>query len=112
MTRRKTIGENPLDAVVPDPQAQKARTRVKADPVEVETARSAPSARVLKERLTVHLPVELIDRMRNAVYWTPGMTLASLAEDAIGHAVDRLEKARGKPFEPRKGRVRPGRPPR
>ena len=25
-----------------------------------------------KERLTVNLPPELIERARNAVYWTPG----------------------------------------
>lgn len=112
MTRRKTIGENPLDAVVPSPQAQRMSTRVKLDPGEPETQGSERSKRVLKERLTVHLPVVLIERMRNVVYWTPGMTLASFAEDAIYHAVDRLEKARGKPFDQRKGRVRPGRPPR
>ena len=31
-----------------------------------------------KERLTVNLPPELIERARNAVYWTPGLTLAGL----------------------------------
>jgi hypothetical protein len=112
MTRRKTIGENPLDAVVPDPQAPKIQGRVKVESAEAEPERSARATKVVKERLTVHLPIALIERMRNAVYWTPGMTLASLAEDAIQHAVDRLEKTRGKPFDPRKGRVRPGRPPR
>jgi len=79
MPKRKTIGENPLDAVVPDP-AVRAKTTPR--PSQPETERS-DDRRQPKERLTVHLPVGLIDRMRNAVYWTPGLTLAGLAEDAI-----------------------------
>ena len=43
------------------------------------TALAAP---VGKDRLTVHLPVDLIEGVKNAVYWTPGLTLARLAEDA------------------------------
>lgn len=108
MSKRKTIGENPLDAVVPDPTA---RAKTKPRPSLPETDRSE-ERRQPKERLTVHLPVELIDRMRNAVYWTPGMTLAGLAEDAVQWAVDRMEKARGEAFPARKGRIRPGRPPK
>ena len=66
--KRRTIGTNPLDAVVPEPQAvPQPRT-------------PAPAAPVSKERLTVHLPVELIDGVKNAVYWTPGLTLARLAD--------------------------------
>jgi hypothetical protein len=95
MAKRRTIGANPLDAVIPAPR-------------EAERAISAPKA--IKERLTVHLSIGLIDRMKNAVYWTPGLTLAGLAEEALAQAVDKLEKERGEPFPPRQAELKGGRP--
>lgn len=95
MPKRRTIGTNPLDAVVPAPP------EVPAPP---------PPAPVGKERLTVHLPVELIDGVKNAVYWTPGLTLARLAEDALRQALADLEAARGAPFPPRERPLTVGRP--
>jgi hypothetical protein len=68
--------------------------------------------KVIKERLTVHLSLDLIDRLKNAVFWTPGMTMAALVEDAVRQAIDRMEKQRGEPFETRTGMVRRGRPPK
>jgi hypothetical protein len=90
MAKRRTIGTNPLDVVIP--------------------AQGTPAKRVIKERLTVHLPVDLIDRVKNAVYWTPGLTLAGLAEEAFTAAVERLERERGEPFPPRKTELKGGRP--
>ena len=60
-----------------------------------------------KERFTVNLPPELIERARNAVYWTPGLTLAGLAEDALFKALRRLEKGNGGPFKERNGQALP-----
>jgi len=94
MPKRRTIGTNPLDAVVPEPIAV-----------------AAPSAvPVRKERLTVHLPVDLIERVKNAVYWTPGLTLAQLAAEALRQAIDAREAARGAPFPPREHNLTVGRP--
>ena len=98
MAKRRTIGTNPLDAVVPEPR-------------DVPLPRTqAPTAPVGKERLTVHLPVDLIDGVKNAVYWTPGLTLARLAEDALRQALADLEAARGAPFPPRERPLTVGRP--
>lgn len=94
MAKRRTIGANPLDAVIPAPRE--------------ENPPSSP--RAIKERLTVHLSLDLIDRVKNAVYWTPGLTLAGLAEEALAAAVDKLERARGEPFPPRKAELKGGRP--
>lgn len=63
-----------------------------------------------KQRYTLHLPRDLIEQLRDAVYWTPGLTLASLAESALRERVDRLSRARGAPFPPRAGQLKPGRP--
>ena len=63
-----------------------------------------------KERLTVNLPPELIERAGNAVYWTPGLTLAGLREEAISKGLARLEKKNGGPFKERDGKLPTGRP--
>ncbi len=97
MRKRTTIGQSPLDAVVPPREGTAAPVATVPRPVG-------------KQRLTVHLPVDLIDRLKNAVYWTPGLTLAGLAEAALGRAVDELEAARGEPFAPRHSELRGGRP--
>ena len=89
--KRRTIGTNPLDAVVPEPRAVP------------QPSPPGLAAQVGKERLTVHLPVDLIERVKNAVYWTPGLTLVRLA-------LADLEAARGAPFPPRERPLTVGRP--
>lgn len=63
-----------------------------------------------KSRLTINLSVDLIERVKNSVYWTPGLTMSSLSEKALIKAVDSLEKKNGEPFPHRKEELRPGRP--
>jgi hypothetical protein len=109
MAMRKTRGLNPLDAVVSNPWA--STRNHEQEPVPVKISRP-PERRpkVEKERLTVHLPINLIDRLKNAVYWTPGLTLAGLAEATLREAIDKLEKERGEPFPPRTRELTGGRP--
>lgn len=94
MTRRRTVGQNPLDLVVPPPGPPASEV----------------SAKPRKRRLTVHLPLALIERVKNCVFWTPGLTLAALAETALSKAVDQREKERGEPFPLRGGELKGGRP--
>ena len=104
--KRQTIVENPLDALVPPKPERKtgaAVTRKAPEPPQ-----EAPKGG--KERLTVHLPLEVIDRAKNAVFWSPGLTLAGLAEAAFVKALEKLEKENGGPFSPRKGELKGGRP--
>ena len=63
-----------------------------------------------RERLTVQLPKGLIERARNAAFWTAGLTLTALVEDALIRAIERLERQRGEPFEQRTSDLRAGRP--
>ncbi len=63
-----------------------------------------------RERLTAKLPVETIERARNAVYWTPGLTLAGLTESALTAYLDALEEERGEVFPQRQGELKLGRP--
>ena len=96
MATRKgsTIGNNPLDQVVP------LRPVEPIAPAAVEPAR---------ERLTVSLPVDLVERARNAVWWTPGATLAGLVENALAADMDRLEAENGGAFKARSANLKPGR---
>ena len=113
MNKRKTIGASPLDAVVPsfaDPTAGGVQAPAEAVGASLRLPLALQGERVSKERLTVHLSVELIDRLKNAVYWTPGLTLAGLAEGALLEAVDRLEGERGGAFAPRSAPLKGGRP--
>ncbi|MGE3541369.1 MAG: hypothetical protein AB7N91_28540 [Candidatus Tectimicrobiota bacterium] len=97
MARKSTIGANPLDAVVP-------RT-----PGAPPTPHPAPH-RVPKERVTFQLPLALIERARNTVYWTPGATVAGLMEDALTAHLAHIEQQRGAPFPPREQALKTGRP--
>ena len=63
-----------------------------------------------RERLTAQLPPEVMERVRNAVYWTPGLTIAGMATQALEQFVDQIEAERGEPFPPRQGAVQTGRP--
>lgn len=63
-----------------------------------------------KERCTLRLSRDLMDKLRDAVYWTPGLTLGSLAEQALRSCLDEIEEGRGEPFPPRASNLRPGRP--
>jgi len=44
--------------------------------------------------ITVYIPVRLIDKVKNVVYWTPGLTIASFAGEAIKKTVDAMEEER------------------
>lgn len=63
-----------------------------------------------RERVTVKLPKTLIERTRDAVFWTAGLTLTGLIEESLIRAIARLERQRGQPFERRTADLKAGRP--
>jgi len=65
-----------------------------------------------KQRVTVSLPAPLIERLRNAVYWTKDRPLASLVAEAIEDIVTQMEEVNGGAFPPRVFPLKPGRPQR
>jgi hypothetical protein len=94
---RSTIGSNPLDAVVPMGRPEPA--------IEEPSAPPSPP----RERVTIALPADLMERARNAVYWTPGATLTALVEEAIDAELAKREAESGGPFQPRGTKLKPGR---
>ena len=100
MSRSKTIGENPLDIIIPDPEKKEVAT----------TTHSNPSKQVERERVSLYLPKDLAGKVRDAVYWTPGITLSDLGEEGVRWVLKNLEKKRGSPFPKREREIRRGRP--
>jgi hypothetical protein len=54
--------------------------------------------------------VGLIERMQDAVYWTPGLTMAGLAEAAIERELAKMQRKRGGAFPRRERDPQRGRP--
>ena len=63
-----------------------------------------------RQRMTVSLPEDTLERMRDAAYWTPGSTMARMIATALEDYLKVLEFQNGRPFAPRLGALRPGRP--
>ena len=98
MDKKKTMGSNPLEAYLASRSEKPA------------SSEGATSPRK-KERITIHLPLELIDRVKNVVYWEPGLTLTGFAEYAFEKALEEQEEKRGEPYPERKERaLKSGRP--
>jgi hypothetical protein len=63
-----------------------------------------------KQRFTVHLTEELINDIKNAVFWTPGLTISDLVESALLQAIEAMEKKLGEKFPQRTQGLKGGRP--
>lgn len=61
-------------------------------------------------RLTVSLPGDLVDRLRDAVYWSPDLKLAWLIAEALRVSLADMETSRQGPFPKRMMALRAGRP--
>lgn len=105
MAKRQTIGDNPLDAYI-SPLTSNGVAVLEEEINQKPQQQTKPS----KQRITVQISLDVIERLKNAVYWTPGLTLASLAEEAFSKAVDVLENERKTPFPKRKEELKTGRP--
>ena len=65
----------------------------------------------VKDTLKASIPPDLANRVRNAVYFTPGLTLSALTAEALLPALRRLERAHGGRFPQRPNQRLPaGRP--
>jgi hypothetical protein len=108
MAKRQTIGENPLDGLF-----QTATENNGTSVAVLEEEQQAPKIRQKssqKQRITVQISEDVIERLKNAVYWSHGLTLAALAEEAFSKIVDELENDREAPFPKRKDELKTGRP--
>ena len=70
-------------------------------------AQRSPSSQ--KQRVTISLPTTLIERLRNAVYWTGHGPLVGLVADAIADIVTQMEEVNGGIFPQRISPLKRGR---
>lgn len=107
MNNKKTIGSNPLEAYLSDKKEQEDDQQTDAQTATSNSDATAPR----KERITIHLPVDLISRVKDAVYWEPGVTLTGFAEHALERALAEQVEKRGEPYPERKEKtLKSGRP--
>ena len=59
--------------------------------------------------MTVCLPIALIERLRNAVYWTGHRSLVALVAEAIEEIVTQIEEVNGGAFPQRLSPLKRGR---
>lgn len=119
---RKSIGtelinqldESPLDLLVAPSSAQNgtpttstiSESKVKKTP---QKKTQEKEKTLEKERMTVQIKKDTIERVKNAVYWDR-LTVAQFVEEALEAALNKLEKQRGEPYQKRKSELKPGRP--
>jgi hypothetical protein len=90
-----------------------AKPPQKKAPAKLEANDSAAPQQLELDRsvqIAVRLAPELVQRMRDAAYFTPGETLTSIVERGATAEIDRLERERGEAFPRATAPVRRGRP--
>lgn len=100
-----TIGENPLDSIIPP--EDKDTEDITSEETSSSSSRESSGE---KKRMTVHIPGELAERIKNAVYWTPGLTVSEVAEKGLTWVIEELEEENDGPFEERDQELKGGRP--
>jgi hypothetical protein len=105
MTRRNTMPTT----TVTTPSASDILFHRAGSVTSTEPVKHKPEASRMV-RLTVNLPSHLVEQMRDAVYWTPGLTLAWLVARAVRASLTELETIHQGPFAKRTKPLRAGRP--
>jgi hypothetical protein len=119
---RKTIGESPFDSLITTPTEEPEINSSKKPKINGHDNLKRGNGN--KQRLTVQISDEVVERAKNAVYWTRGLTLAQLTEQALEKALVALEKntaifddktgnplkEKGQPFPERAEELKTGRP--
>jgi hypothetical protein len=110
--RSSTIKNDPFASLIPDrisEQTNDEEPKGQVAPIRPEPE-AKPALNHKKEKLTVHLTHDLIERVKNAAYWNPRLTIASIAELGVRYAIEQVEAEHGGPYPPREAELKGGRP--
>ena len=108
MTKKSTIKNDPFAMVIPVQEEEPEAAAPAKGRGEEPKASAAASHK--KEKLTVHLTHDLIERVKNAAYWNPRLTIAAIAEQGIIQVIEQIEQENGGPYPPREAELKGGRP--
>jgi len=95
------------DATQPAPAPATDATQPAPAPAAATAAPRGPGNG--KAVFSIRLAPALLDKARNACFFTPGLTLAALTEAALTRELARMEAERGGPFENRTADIPRGR---
>lgn len=101
-SRASTIGTDPFATLIPKQHQEVANSA----PTPVPTPETVND----RLKLTVHLDHSLINRVKNAAYWNPRLTIAKIAERGIRKAIEEVERENGGPYQQREAELSGGRP--
>jgi hypothetical protein len=115
MSKKSTIKNDPFALVIPEQEEEAPAATMKAEPASQPQGRGEqpklPATHAQKkEKLTVHLTHDLIERVKNAAYWNPRLTIAAIAERGIIEVIGQIEQENGGPYPPREAELKGGRP--
>lgn len=96
-----------METPMPVPSVQDERPLSHAVTASIPEQRRRPSRKV---RLTVNLPQDLVEQVRDAVFWTPGLTIAWLIARAMRMSLADMHSTNRGPFPRRSRPLRAGRP--
>jgi len=105
MATRRTVGKSPLSGMVSKPSGKPGKE------AEGEAEDRPVGESEGKARVNTTISPKLLERLRDAAYWTPGASVSSIVEEGVRREVERMEKENGGRFKPRKGRLQTGRRP-
>ena len=63
-----------------------------------------------KRKMTVELTNELIERVKNAAYWNPRLTISGIVEEGVQFAIQQIESENGGAYPNREAELKGGRP--
>ena len=132
------LGKDPLDTLLPDAiQVPSKENPPDTKPTVMRSAkRKRETAKTTQKRagkpptiveldpevsgpkvtVSLHLPLKLIERVRDAAYYVPGLTISGIAETALINELQHLdseyEKTYHQTIPKRTGKLSPGRPPK
>lgn len=132
MSKRQTIGtelmeqlnNSPFDLLVPHKEplngnaseppspnntAKPSKKKKPDTPDEQPQINGQDNERNGKDRITVQINKNTIERVKDCVYWNR-LTVAQFVEEALEAALKEAEKENGKPFQKRRSELKPGRP--
>jgi hypothetical protein len=111
-TARKTIGSDPFAVQpMPDDSETERSHRPVATPLNAEAVRKPPKPKAPKrQKATVNVRLDLMERVKNAAYYVPGLTVTAIVEMGLLHALEQIEQKNGGAFKPRDQELVGGRP--